>query len=285
MSVDTYDLKQARFHTLTGIVSPETLITFNNAIYLGAGLDDPRPGVYRIQTLQDANAMPVVYAPQFDTTAFYVAADQLVVVAARVFSPIQRDWTAQQAVVNLETGELGPLEKLPIPSDCYNGKHGCGLSAVLRLADDHFLTVRQQQLARINTWRVASETWNRQRDFSVGLKRRSNRIVAAALIDDTFYFLLQDRWQLAKAKSIDILETYTSYIDLEIVLDFSDLQNRLKQRTRAIGIERLPTAFTWDAKGNLWVLLNPKGFVLEIDEQRESRSPQWLEIPRKATAN
>lgn len=279
----SYDLDAARFLPIEGVTSPSALVRFQGQVLLGADLNDPRTGVYSFENLGALQGVERVYAPQFDLASFYADDTRLVAVASRFFSPLERDWSAQQAAVDFGKGELGPLEPLPLEPDCYNGKHGCGLSAVLFLGPGHFLTIRKQQLARVNTWRALAGIWDRERDFSIGIRRRSNRIVDVKQRGDGFYFLMQDRWVLAYASSADILEAYAPYVELKVALDLSKLKDRLKQRNRGLGLDRLLRAFDWDEAGNLWLLVNSMGFPLEIDDEAATRQSQWLMIPLKAT--
>jgi hypothetical protein len=281
----TYDLNAARFIPIDGISSADTLIQFKDKVYFGAGLDDPRPGVYEIAELGATQASSLIYDPQFDITAFYHDDEQLTAVASRHFSPLERDWTAQQTPIDFANLSMDKLQPIPISPNCYNGKHGCGLTAILYLEPGHLLTLRKQQVARLNTWRIFAGVWERQKDFSIGIQRRSNRIVDVKRKADHFYFLLQDRWLLGRTGVSQLLENHSPYMELEVDLDFSILIRRLKQRNRAVGPLKLLSSFTWDDQDNLWLLINPKGFPLTIDGEDPSRKAHWLHIPKTSNTS
>ena len=255
---------------LLGVTSPTGLLWHDGELLVAADLTSPKPGIYRVIREEDRpwQAKLMHYLPQQEIQGISAAeGDRLLVASSRFFNAFEADWTNQAIVVH--HGRRRVLDRRPLPFEnrCGSGEPECGVAALFTHEDpNRLIAATRRGMARL----MELKRIDAARDYAVvratplWVERRLPVISDGQRVGDDLVFLLQKRRQLARMPLEILAAEKLNRIDLEVVFDYGPVAERLVPKSNRLSYGGCAEAFCFDDAGNLYLVLNNRGFPWRV---------------------
>lgn len=270
------DPNQFSSNPIQGMTSPTTVTALNGKLYLGCDLLDARPGIYRVLSHQGPVQVGLVFhLNQHALEGVSQAKGRLYVASSRIFSPYPEDWRGQ--VLVLEEQERRTVLSLPVDllSRCSGGSFECGLIGAAPL-DDSWLMVTKQNMAEIHHYTKREGAWTKTLSLPVTVAGRYGVITEFKVVGDWLVFLMRDRWLLSAARIQDVFVPGAWRLNTERVFDLSPLRLLFKISNPGLLSDGFAEGFAFDEMGQLFVVLNNRGYLFDDTPHGKARSEPFL---------
>lgn len=277
---DAYDVNRVTTHRIHRLESPTSILATNDTLYAVADIEDPRPGLYRLDLTKglgyEASLLRIVPRQDLNGLSKF-GKDQLVLTSSREFSSDPKQWVGHWITLDHERYLLQDQDASPISCVCIDKKHHCGMIGSIWLDEDRVLAVTGQQPARLIILKRQSRvTWVTEHSWRLRYIRRSVVISDVKLINDQLVFLIKNRWVLASLPLKRINDMSGRNLELNPAFDFS----AIKPLSKITGVrpfnKGLAEGFTIDSAGRLMIVLNNRGYAFRGKRELHLDRPRLL---------
>ena len=260
---DRLDPERYQVFSLEGIDSPTSLLYLGDRFYVGADLMEPRPGIYRLLAPRDGRIRGVLtaYLPQQAVESIFQGpAGSLRVVSSRWFTPRKEDWGNQ--LLTLEPTRFQQVERVAvgIGNRCRDGTFGCGLTGMIPLEGETWLGVTRAGPAELSLLVLQEGVWQPIRTLPIKVNHKYATVSELKRRGDELLFLLQDRRMIAGISRTELLNARGTSVSLTPLFEFPLLKRQFRISNAALGYRGLAEGFEFDPQGNLYLLLNNRGY-------------------------
>ena len=258
---------------IEGISSPTSLAFNNGRLLLTADYQDPRPGLYIWYRGDDGvgRAGLLHLMVQERVEGIWEWKNGFLVASSMLFQEDSKHW--QNQIIHLDAA-YQTLERVPInvPNICGDQSRDCGLVAAIPTDEDQLWVITRKE--RPSLYLVSREEGALEpvRSSRLYFRGRDPEISEVKQIGDHLYFLIKNRWALARA-AVSQVKTYPRRLDLEPVFDFSHLKKKYSAGPLFMQAGGLAEGFVFDGKGNLHIVLANQGYAFE-NAPREIRDSE-----------
>lgn len=252
---------QPKVYVLHGVESPVGLVRAGDKMWLVSDLGEPRPGIYRL-LFDEATGVARVglshYEPLEDYSGMALGEDgRMFVLSRRTFTTYPEDW--QQRVYVYGARNLDLLDQFTLgehDATCSDGTEACGFTGGV-FEDDIWWMLDSP--GRFLWFRPSPGGLSEIGRAALRFGGLGAEIADVVEKDGSFYFLVKNRWMIAKAEPGQIKAAANRSLVLEPFLSMKSLKRQLKIEDHGIFMHGLATAFCFDEKGRVWVLFSPMG--------------------------
>lgn len=248
---------------LHNILSPTSIAWKEDRFYLTADLMEFKPGIFMLTQNEAGNflAHPVKLLPQQALEGLTLMRNGWLVTSQRFFSAYEEDWTNQLLVLEKSQFRMLNRQIVNVDNVCADGTVNCGIVGAVPLENDQLLVVTRQRLAQLHVLAWKDGAWESLFHYPVGLENKYQDVSEVRRIGDQLYLLFPGEWAIGRLPMEKVLEVQVRKQDFASVFSFKSLRNKFSVKNARLHYDGMAEGFDFDDKGNLWVVINNRGFA------------------------